>query len=38
MRILLVDDEKKITTVLKAYLQQERFQVSTAINGLIADV
>ncbi|MDP4160634.1 MAG: DNA-binding response regulator, partial [Bacillota bacterium] len=23
MRILLVDDEKKITTVLKAYLQQE---------------
>lgn len=36
MRILLVDDEKKITTVLKAYLQQEGFQVSTAINGLIA--
>lgn len=36
MRILLVDDEKKITSVLKAYLQQEGFQVSTAINGLIA--
>ena len=36
MRILLVDDEKKIVTVLKAYLQQEGFQVSTAINGLIA--
>ncbi len=36
MRILLVDDEKKITTVLKAYLQQEGFQVSTAINGLVA--
>jgi len=36
MRILLVDDEKKIITVLKAYLQQEGFQVSTAINGLIA--
>lgn len=36
MRILLVDDEKKITTVLKAYLQQEGFQVSTAVNGIIA--
>ncbi|AFQ42670.1 response regulator transcription factor [Desulfosporosinus meridiei] len=36
MRILLVDDEKKITTVLKAYLQQEGYQVSTAINGLAA--
>jgi len=36
MRILLVDDEKKITAVLKAYLQQEGFQVSTAINGLVA--
>ena len=36
MRILLVDDEKKIITVLKAYLQQEGFQVSTAINGIIA--
>jgi Response regulators consisting of a CheY-like receiver domain and a winged-helix DNA-binding domain len=36
MRILLVDDEKKITTVLKAYLQQEGFQVSTALNGIIA--
>jgi len=36
MRILLVDDEKKITTVLKAYLQQEGFQVSTAINGIVA--
>lgn len=36
MRILLVDDEKNISTVLKAYLQQEGFQVTTAINGLIA--
>lgn len=36
MRILLVDDEKKITTVLKAYLQQEGFQVTTALNGIIA--
>ena len=36
MKILLVDDEKKITSVLKAYLQQEGFQVSTALNGLIA--
>ena len=36
MRILLVDDENKIITVLKAYLQQEGFQVSTAINGIIA--
>ncbi|MDR3599861.1 MAG: response regulator transcription factor [Desulfosporosinus sp.] len=36
MRILLVDDEKKIITVLRAYLQQEGFEVSTAINGLIA--
>lgn len=36
MRILLVDDAKKITEVLKAYLQQEGFQVTTALNGLIA--
>ena len=36
MRILLVDDEKKITTVLKAYLQQDGFQVTTALNGIIA--
>lgn len=36
MKILLVDDEKNITTVLKAYLQQEGFQVTTASNGLIA--
>lgn len=36
MRILLVDDEKKIITVLKAYLQQEGFHVTTAINGLAA--
>ncbi|BAE82637.1 response regulator transcription factor [Desulfitobacterium hafniense] len=36
MRILLVDDEKNISNVLKAYLQQEGFQVTTAINGLVA--
>ena len=35
MRILLVDDEKKITTVLKAYLQQEGYSVTTAVNGLV---
>ena len=36
MRILLVDDEKNISNVLKAYLQQEGFQVTTAFNGLVA--
>ncbi len=36
MRILLVDDEKKIANVLKAYLQQEGFYVTTAVNGLVA--
>ncbi len=36
MRILLVDDEKNISTVLKAYLQQEGFHVTTAVNGLVA--
>lgn len=35
MRILLVDDEKNISNVLKAYLQQEGFHVTTAINGLV---
>ena len=36
MKILLVDDEKKIAGVLKAYLQQEGFHVTTAVNGLVA--
>lgn len=36
MRILLVDDEKNISNVLKAYLQQEGFHVTTAVNGLVA--
>lgn len=36
MRILLVEDEKNISNVLKAYLQQEGFRVTTAINGLVA--
>lgn len=36
MRILLVDDEKNILTVLKAYLQQEGYSVTTATNGLVA--
>lgn len=36
MRILLVDDEKNISNVLKAYLQQEGFNVTTAVNGLVA--
>lgn len=35
MRILLVDDEKNISNVLKAYLQQEGFHVTTAVNGLV---
>ncbi|HVJ47721.1 response regulator transcription factor [Desulfitobacterium sp.] len=36
MRILLVDDEKNILKVLKAYLQQEGYSVTTATNGLVA--
>ncbi len=36
MRILLVDDEKKIANVLKAYLQQEGFNVTAAYNGTVA--
>ncbi|WP_206811899.1 response regulator transcription factor [Paradesulfitobacterium ferrireducens] len=36
MRILVVEDEKNILNVLKAYLQQEGFQVTTAGNGIIA--
>ncbi|AHF05980.1 response regulator transcription factor [Desulfitobacterium metallireducens] len=36
MRILLVDDEKNILKVLKAYLQQEGYSVTTATNGLLA--
>ncbi|KLU60253.1 transcriptional regulatory protein SrrA [Peptococcaceae bacterium CEB3] len=36
MNILLVDDEKKIASVLKAYLQQEGYHVTTAFNGLVA--
>lgn len=36
MRILLVDDEKKIVNVLKAYLQQEGYTVTAAYNGLVA--
>lgn len=36
MKILVVEDEKNIANVLKAYLQQEGFQVTTAGNGLIA--
>jgi two-component system, OmpR family, response regulator ResD len=35
MRILLIDDEKNISNVLKAYLQQEGFHVTTAVNGLV---
>lgn len=35
MNILLVDDEKKIASVLKAYLQQEGYHVTTAFNGLM---
>ncbi len=36
MRILIVDDEKKIANVLKAYLQQEGFNVTAANNGTVA--
>lgn len=36
MKILLVDDEKNILTVLKAYLQQEGYFVTTAMNGQTA--
>jgi two-component system OmpR family response regulator len=36
MKILLVDDEKNILTVLKAYLQQEGYLVTTATNGQMA--
>lgn len=36
MRILVVDDEKNISNVLKAYLQQEGYHVTTASNGIVA--
>ncbi len=35
-RILVVDDEKKITAVLKVYLENEGFSVITAYTGLEA--
>ena len=31
--ILVVDDEKRILSLLKAYLEQQGFQVATAVNG-----
>jgi DNA-binding response OmpR family regulator len=31
--ILVVDDEKRILSLLKAYLEQQGFQVATATNG-----
>jgi DNA-binding response OmpR family regulator len=31
--ILVVDDEKRILSLLKAYLDQQGFQVTTALNG-----
>jgi DNA-binding response OmpR family regulator len=31
--ILVVDDEKRILSLLKAYLEQQGFQVVTAVNG-----
>ena len=31
--ILVVDDEKRILSLLKAYLEQQGFQVTTATNG-----
>lgn len=36
MRILLVEDEKKIANVLKAYLQNEGYSVTAANNGIVA--
>ncbi len=36
MRILLVDDEEKITRVVKAYLQREGFDVTVVHDGLEA--
>lgn len=32
-KILIVDDEKRILSLLKAYLEQQSFQVVTALNG-----
>jgi DNA-binding response OmpR family regulator len=32
-KILVVDDEKKITDILKAYLEREGYQVSAAYDG-----
>jgi DNA-binding response OmpR family regulator len=32
-KILIVDDEKRILSLLKAYLEQQPFQVVTALNG-----
>jgi len=32
-RILVVDDEKKIVDIVKAYLEREGFQVSVAYDG-----
>ena len=32
-RILVVDDEKKIVDIVKAYLERERYQVTVAYNG-----
>jgi DNA-binding response OmpR family regulator len=34
--ILVVDDEERLTSLLRAYLEQEGFQVQTAANGLQA--
>ncbi len=35
-RILVVDDEKKIVEIVKAYLEREGFKVTTAYNGRAA--
>ncbi|MFC2004764.1 response regulator [Chloroflexota bacterium] len=35
-KILVVDDEKKIVEILKAYLERDGYQVSTAYDGLSA--
>ena len=36
MKILLVDDEKRILEVLEAYLEREGYEIHSADNGIDA--
>lgn len=36
MKILLVEDEKKISNIVKSYLEKEKFEVSQAFDGMTA--